>query len=351
MRLFVAFLCVSSMLFGAVDHVEESDEPVHLDPHVKSPEEIQKELDSAQRDYDLAEKMFIPWYTGPLITGSASNVAPGHVNVAVPVFFVINHAAYNGNRKSVNTPNTFTINPQLYIQPGITSWLDVALGVQGDFAWNSSTSSQEFGDMSVAFGLQLLKGSPHAPSVRLILTEIFPTGRYKNLGGSKANIAASGGGIYNTTIGLNINKLFWWAATHPINVRLGTNYSFPNNRADVSGFHAYGGGNNTSGKVTVGHVWNLDVGIEVSLTQKWVLANDFVYSYQTKSAFDGIAGTSPTGAIAINGSPSSDQFSIAPAVEYNVSSNGGLIVGVWFTITGRNSTNFATPIVSYSQYF
>ena len=37
------------------------------------PEQIEKQIEKAQSDLEVAEKMFIPWYTGPLITGSANN--------------------------------------------------------------------------------------------------------------------------------------------------------------------------------------------------------------------------------------------------------------------------------------
>ena len=47
------------------------------DQPIKSPEEIQAELDQAEAQFRKAEKMFNPWYTGPLIASSASMVPPG----------------------------------------------------------------------------------------------------------------------------------------------------------------------------------------------------------------------------------------------------------------------------------
>lgn len=64
-------------------------------PDLKSPEDIQLEINQAQTDFEIAQKMFIPWYTGPLITSSANNVAPGHFNIQTYLYLTVNHAQFN----------------------------------------------------------------------------------------------------------------------------------------------------------------------------------------------------------------------------------------------------------------
>ncbi|MCI0381899.1 MAG: hypothetical protein L0207_02465 [Chlamydiae bacterium] len=336
----LSFFCISvSFLYGQ-EEVE-----------IKSPEEIQQELDQAQRDFEIAQKMFIPWYTGPLITGSANNVPAGRYNIQPYLFFNETYARYNGNRKSVDIPNIFTFNPLVVLQRGLTSWLDITLVPQAFFRWSQHKSTQQFGDTAVTFGLQALTQTPYAPSIRFTIGENFPSGKYKRLNPNKNGIDGVGAGVYSTVFGINLNKIIWQFPLHPISLRFSGTYQVPNNRAPVRGFNAYGGGFGTKGRVKAGQVLNLDVGVEVSLTQRWVLATDFVYTYSWKSTFSGNPGISPLGLLAANGAPSSDQFSIAPAIEYNVSEKGGFIGGVWFTLTGRNSSNFIALVLSYTYLF
>ncbi len=41
--------------------------------------EIESELSQAETDFQIAKKMFYPWYGGPLITGSGNVLSPGYV--------------------------------------------------------------------------------------------------------------------------------------------------------------------------------------------------------------------------------------------------------------------------------
>ena len=84
----------------------------------KSGQEISKELDSIQIDFYLAKEMFIPWYTGPLITGSASNPPFRHINIEPYLFLTVNHAVYNGHRHSENIDNIYVVNPLFLFQAG-----------------------------------------------------------------------------------------------------------------------------------------------------------------------------------------------------------------------------------------
>jgi len=318
---------------------------------VKTPEEIQQELDQAQRDFERAKEMFIPWYTGPLITASANNVPKGKYNVQGYLFITTDYAQFNDNRKSKDIPNIFTLKPLLLFQKGLLTWLDITVIGQGFFRWREGEYAQRYGDTSVQCGFQLVKQTPYVPSVRLILGESFPTGRYQKLHPEKAGIDASGSGAFETIVGLVVNKIFWSNPKHPVSVRFATTYNFPDHSVEVEEFNAYGGGFGTDGKICAGSTLNLDLGVEVSLTQKWVFASDVAYSFSTKSTFSGTPGFIAPGIPAANGGPTSDNLSLAPAIEYNVSSTGGFIGGVWFPITGRNSSNFISAVLSYTQLF
>ena len=322
-----------------------------LAEEVRTPEEIQGELQSAQKDFDTAQKIFIPWYTGPLITGSANNVPMGHVNLQGYLFTTVNYAVFNKNRKSVGIPNQWVLNPSLLFQVGIAPRLDITVSPQGFFKWQKGRNANEWGDTTVQFGIQIIREKPYIPSIRLLVGEIFPTGKYRRLSHHRGGLDSTGAGAYRTLFGLNLSKIFWWSPLHPMSLRFSSNYIFADNRAPVNGLNSYGGGFHTNGKVWVGNSLNLDIGYEVSINQKWVFSTDIAYTYSNKSTFRGNPGVTSTGAAAIVGAPSSDQLSLAPAIEYNLHQSGGFIGGVWFSMTGRNAFNFVSLVLSYTQYF
>jgi hypothetical protein len=317
----------------------------------KSPEEIEKELNRARQDFQTAEEMFIPWYTGPLITGSADNLPKGKINIQEYVFFDWQFGEFNNQRSPQGIATITTINPVILLQGGITTWLDFTLNTQGVFRWQKNNSAQEFGDINLTFGLQLLKENPYRPSVRFTIGESFPTGKYERLNANKNGIDASGSGAFETVIGLNISKIFWQMPLHPVRVRFSSSYAIANHDVHVEDSHAYGGGFGTSGVIDVGQTLNFNLGVEVSITQQWVFATDIAYTYSQESTFSGKEGLDMSGIQAENGAPSSDQLSVAPAIEYNFSDTGGFIGGIWFPITGRNSGNFFALILSYTQLF
>lgn len=314
---------------------------------IKSPEEIHIELQKAEAEFDVAQKMFLPWYTGPLITGSASNVPPGQIMIQPYLYLTVNHAQFNNHRHSVGTPNSYVINPLIVLQTGITPWMDFTVVPQGLFKWQQGQFGAGFGDLTTQIGFPLSKEGLYMPKMRLLFGEIFPTGKYQRLNPNKLGLDSSGSGVFQTTIGLNMSKVFWWFPLHPIATRFGSSYAIPDNRVRVHGFNSYGGGHGTDGKIKQGNTLNLDIGIEVSINQKWVFATDIAYTNTTKSTFKGHSGTTDSGAPASNGLPYSDNLSLAPAIEYNQSENAGFIAGIWFPVTGKNSSNFVSLVFSY----
>ena len=320
-------------------------------PPVKSPEQIQIEINQAQHDFEIAQKMFIPWYTGPIIAGSASNVPPGKVNIQPYLYFTLNYAAYNSQRKMMSAPNTYIFSPLFLFQTGITNYVDISIVPQAFFRWERGEFGANIADLPIQLGFQITHETPYIPKIRFLVGEIFPIGKYQNLNSHKLGLDATGEGAFQTSVGLNLNKVLWWYKLHPISLRFAGSYNIPNNDVHVYNYNAYGGGEGTDGRVDVGSTLSLDIGVEYSLTQKWVLATDLCYTYSNHSTFKGTPGESSPGVPAQTGLPSSDQLSLAPAVEYNINSDSGFIGGVWFTMTGRNSSSFVTLVLSYTTLF
>ncbi len=306
---------------------------------------MDQQLAQAQVDFDTSQKMLNPWYAGPLLTPSAHNDPPGEFVVQPYLFITNTFAEYNGNRRSVNTLDLWTINPLCLLQMGWFSWLDFTIIVQGFYNNKDGESCFYWGDTSLEWGIQLVRESPYRPALRITITEIFPTGRYEKLNPAKNGVDATGSGAYFTNVSLNASKVFWWINTHPLAWRFSMNYAVPM-RVQIQEFNAYGGGYNTRGKVRPGNKIAIYTSVELSFTQKWVLSVDFAYTYQNHSTFSGNKGRTSAGGTALVGVPSNDNLSCAPAIEYNPSDHLGFLAGVWFTITGRNSSDFVSGILT-----
>jgi hypothetical protein len=317
----------------------------------KSPQEIEIELEAAEAQFETALLMFNPYYQGPLITPSASMTPPGVGNLQPYLFAKESYATYDKQRHSVSMPHNVTnVNPQVILQTGITDTLDIAVTVQGDGNWQAGHSGGGFGDVSAVIGFPITRQSRYVPAIKFSIGESFPAGKYEHLSSNGLGLSATGSGSYQTIFGLCASKLLFWTTQHPLNIRAYCGYVVPS-KVKVEGFNAYGGGFGTKGTVRPGNTLNADLGIELSITQKWVLATDIVYTSTSLTKFYGYPGVGADGKPASVGTGYSDNLSIAPAFEYNWNANLGIVVGAWFSVYGRNSLSFASGVFTVSYTF
>jgi hypothetical protein len=337
------------LLAAALPSYIFSQEPPQ--PPQKSPAEIQQELIEDEALFKRATEMFNPWYTGPLITPSATMTAPGYGNIQPYVFVTSEWATYNNNRKSRSLPSTkVTHNPQFAAVFGITNTMDISVVAQASENWQFDKSGGGYSDMNAKVGWPITRQSLNFPAIKFSVSQTFPTGRYQKLNSNGFNLSSTGGGVWATQFGLAISKVMMWSYKHPVNARFYTGYtvSVP---STVRGFNAYGGGFGTRAKVKPGNAFIADLGLEFSLTQRWLISNDIVYSFQQSTHFSGNPGTTATGAPASLGGPYNDSLSLAPALEYSFSPNLGILGGCWFTVYGKNSPVFASGIITMSWVF
>jgi len=315
----------------------------------KTPEQIQQELDIAETQLKRAEEMFNPWYTGPLVTPSATMVAPGQSVIQPYIIFTDNYQRFNRDRKAISlTSHLIQLLALSTFQFGLTDSVDLTITPSGTAQWQSSQSGGGFGDLPIAIGFLVNPQSLYAPKVKFTIQESFPTGRYQHLSSNGLALSGLGSGSYQTKFGLAFGKILNWASKHPINSRLFLGYNIPT-PVSVKGFNVYGGGFGTKGKVKPGNTFTADLGLEVSLTQKWVAAMDFAYVASNRTKFHGNLGTLGDGTSASVGGSSSDNLSLAPAIEYNWNDSFGAVAGVQFSVYGRNSFNFVSG--QFSVYY
>ena len=340
---------MKKLLFGIValtnSLIGQQEEPFY------PPEEIAGELSHANEDLARAQKMFNPWYTGPILAGSASMMPPGLVNIQPYFFNQDNFATYNNKRKSVDHADFWQINPNLVIVTGITSWMDISL--VPNFSSNNIHSIWHtgFSDLPISLGFKICDEGVYRPKMKFQLNESFPTGKYQHLSASKEGTDAMGSGSYITGLSFRASKILFWWTQHPLATRLVMTYNIPST-VHVEGLNSYGGGHGTSGRVRPGNSFNTDIGLEWSLSQKWVIATDLVYQTTNRTKFSGKKGINPkTGLQNPIAGPSSDYLQIAPAIEYNYNENLGFIGGAWFTVYGRNTSHFINYVLSVSYTF
>lgn len=301
---------------------------------IKTPEQIQKELNQDEALYQKAKKMFNPWYTGPLITPSPGMMPPGQANIQPYTIFGCNYANFNKNRKSVSLPhNLYSLRQTAGMATGLTKSVDLAWTPSAVVQWQNHQTGGGFQDFSATIGFLINPETLYIPGMKFTINETFPTGKYQHLSLNGLGLNATGGGSYQTQFGFAISKVIWWIYDHPLNLRYFIGYTIQT-AVHVKGFNNYGGDLLTDGTVKPGNSLTTDLGIELSLTQRWVLALDIAYVAQNKTSFHGTT-TAPVGG------GYNDNLSLAPAIEYNWNPNLGIVFGSQFSVYGRNSANFA----------
>jgi len=307
-----------------------------------------------------------PWFTGPILAIPAQTVSPGQVSLLFSTYQANSDAIYNRewDRISQKTYNETLINPQFSV--GLTDVLDFEYDPLYEINQNGGASYSHIGDTDFILGFQALsqKKNKSLPDLRITLEESIPTGLYDRFTAGNNGTEASGSGSYQTTLGFNFQYLSQLNADHYLNSHLSIDYTYAG-IANINGLSTYGGTSNTVGHINPGNSISLDLAGEFTLTQYWVGVMEVNYIYQQASRFHGSVGELATtdpqphqrqptkhniGRPDI-GSGNLAQLSLAPSLEYNFSENYGVIAGVWFTVIGKNTPEFVTPIIQFSATF
>jgi hypothetical protein len=294
---------------------------------------------------------FKPWFTGPLLAPSADTITIGHQNFQPYLFITDDVGFYNQNGRLTHQNTSQTISPSMLYTLGLTHFMDMQVTLPYDFNTRKNQFDSNISDISALLGFSILKDQRHSilPSIRFTVGETFPTGRYQNLNPRKLGTDSTGAGSYQTTFGIIMQKLLLMYGIHYLRIRLSALYSITAS-TKVHNFNAYGGGFGTNGTASPGNQATFDLAFEYNLTQNWVTAIDIYYLTVNKSYFSGNSGVTITGAPATVGLRTLDQFSLAPAIEYNFNADLGVIAGVWFSVFGRNADDFVSGVISLNYY-
>lgn len=292
-----------------------------------------------------------PWFTGSLLSFAPAVVPIGYMNLEAyfPIFDFFGE--YNKHWHAQSVPRLLTISPIFFFQTGLSESIEIAALPQLFYNQSRGQSFVGIGDLPIGLGFQLLteKEGSWRPSIKLIAQETFPLGKYQHLNPKKMDTDSIGLGSYLSMLGFSIGKLFHISGVHYFAPRFNFLYTY-HSPVHVRGFNAYGGGFGTRGKVRPGNSFTALFAMECSLTRNWTFALDVDYIHFDKTRFSGKKGVDEFGAPASVTIPSSEQFSLAPAIEYNFSEKLGIIAGSWFSIGGRNADQFVSGIIALNFY-
>jgi hypothetical protein len=288
-----------------------------------------------------------PWLTGPLIAPPGTITPYGSFMVQSYITYS-KTIGYNNTilQASTSSENFTSLNPELYLYFGLSPWCDINIVPQ--FYYNSTDNQQscQFGDLIVGFDFQLLEPdyTPYFPGIQLSIREVFPTGKYQSLDPQKLFTDLSGAGAFATQFNLILYKVFQVRKAHWLSTTVSLQSTI-SSLVHVRGASAYGGDSSTDGRVQPGSAFQMIVSFEYTLTQNWALALDNYYQHTNRATFSGNTGGKQVGA------PSSGQFSLAPAIEYNFSKKLGIIGGVWFSVASRNAPQFISGVLNITYTY
>lgn len=293
-----------------------------------------------------------PAFAGTLLSFYSKNVPPGDFLIE-PIFFLSStYGSYNKNWSWKNKKDLYDLELFFVLETGITKFVDIALVLDGLYSWIGSQKTLELSDTQVYLGFQISedKKGTKIPDFRLLLGESFPTGKYDNLDEAKFLSDGVGSGAYETILGAVLQKAFYFQTKHLLFINLTGLWFIPTN-TNVSEFNVYGGGLNTDGTVSPGQQVILNLGLEYKLNNNWEIALDLRYNHYNSSKFNGEAGCDIKGIPNSVGLPSSEQFSLAPSVEYHHNEHFTASAGIWGTVFGRNSNAFASFVLRLAYYY
>ncbi|WP_199536087.1 transporter [Dyella solisilvae] len=278
------------------------------------------------------------WWTGPMLANSAETLPPGHL-LFEPYLY------------DIRTSGANSYGSRTYFNYGLANRFTV--GVIPVFGYNRvsggpNSDGVQLGDwtLQAQYRLTQFHEGSWLPTVALQLQETFPTGKYDRLGNRPAN--GLGSGAYTTTIGINTQTYLWMPNGRILRVRFNVSASF-SSRAEVEGVSVYGTDANFRGHARPGDNQFVNASLEYSLTRRWVLATDLIYSHNRSTQVSG-QEVAPYGdpfpPDMHLGSGSSSAFGIAPAIEYSWSPDIGLLLGVRIIPATHRTPSSITPAIA-----
>lgn len=281
----------------------------------------------------------VPWFTGPLLAPSARVVKPGHLKLQFYVNTLVKTGHYDSHWQAHSLDNFYSEQVRAQVKFGLFDRVDFQAVPRIVYQWTEEASAFNIGDMPLSLNLQILapKTLDDGPSLKLSFLVNAPIGKYQHLNRHKKRTDHTGSGCWFPGLGLNLSQFWYLSGPHYLEIRVTSAYRF-GVPVLARGFNAYG---SEKGTIYPGSYFVFDTGLQYSFTQKWGAACDFRYEHHHRTRSNRTSMKDRAG----------EEFSLAPALEYNFSKSVGIIGGVWFTIAGKNMPQFVNGMLSITAYF
>ena len=284
------------------------------------------------------------WWTGPMLANTAETAPRGHYLFEPYLYDVRTHGVFAKDGTLHSAPHANSYGNLTYIVYGLTdTWGLGVIPTGGYNQWQSSTGFG-FGDLTLQGQHRLTHFRPcrHVPTVSIAVQETLPTGKYDRL----ANRTASGfgAGAYTTNLAAYSQMYFWMPNHRILRMRLNLSES-ESSLVHIRDASVYGTMDGFRGSTKPGNAFSADAAFEYSVTRRWVLALDAIYRHGDAYQVRGHAIQSPEQPILMTAG-SSDSVGFAPAVEYNLNSRVGILLGTRFIARGRNVEDTITPAIA-----
>lgn len=297
------------------------------------------------------EKEYVPWMIGHPLIPSGYAIPRGHYRVLTNVFLQNRYGEYGRNWDPHHIRNFLVVNTSLAIKFGLNQFMDFEIRPQMFYRHTQGQSTTNFGDLLLGINIQLYKYGENSqlPSVKLLLQEVFPTGKYQHLNPAKKRTDRMGDGSFITRIGLVFSHLYHFKKHNFLEARSSIIWHIPSS-VHVHGYNRYGGAAATRGKVYPGQEFWAAIGVLYTLNQRWVIVTDIQYQHENTTRFSGNRGYLPSGELAPMKKRSTERIVCSPQLQYNWSAVMGVAAAPWFSVAGRNTPQFNGGIFTFRYY-
>lgn len=285
------------------------------------------------------------WWTGPMLANSASTLPRGHFLIEPYFYDVRSEATFDRDGKRHKTGRSHSYGSLTYMTYGVTDTFSLSL--IPTFGYNEpaqgpNSSGIGMGDLSVHAQYRLSQFRPGhwLPTISLALQQTLPTGQYDRLGERASD--GFGSGANSTLLGIYSQTYFWMPNGRILRMRLNLTKTF-SDRVHLTDASVYGTDDGFRGTAQPGASFVANAAWEYSVTRQWVLALDAVYRHTHNTR---VRGIDALGEATVFDSGSSRSFALAPAVEYNINANVGVLFGVRAIVAGRNTSGHVTPAIA-----
>ena len=292
------------------------------------------------------------WWTGPMLAPSGATLPAGRWLIEPYLFDVMSGGHFDQRGDHHAGPYEHDLGSLTYVLYGLTD--RVTVGVIPRFGYNEpagapNSAAPGVGDLTLqaGYGLTQYHDGEYVPAIALVVQETLPTGRYDRLARPSDGF---GSGAYQTALNVFSQDYFWMPNGRILRARLDLTYTLAS-AVSLRDQSVYGTPAGFRGDAQPGDGFTADLAAEYSVTRNWVLALDIVYQHNASTRITTRLAPGPLSAGYPLESGSSYYLGFAPALEYNFSSQIGVLLGVRIIDIGRNTSSSVTPAVAVNMVF